>query len=279
MRPFRKTTDQDSGRTRRVERLGARIAESKRLRPLSLDPDLIAVAMERTRRRTVAGLWFFLALGLSFTTTGIQAFLAGDAGIGDPVWWAAWAVEPMFAGLLILLLNFEAVILAHGVQPDHHWWTRIKRVLLGATLFMNVVPQLDPARFQLGSLAVHLIIPVVVYGLAEVIPVIQARSRQVVMQGYADAEQHDSPAETVATEQQLAAAPVMAELSTPTTPAEAPGPVTRAPRLPAHVTDALKRARDQASETGDGFTPADVQRVVNVPDAMAAAIHADLITT
>ena len=279
MRPFRKTTDRESGRTRRVERLGARIAESKRLRPLSLDPDLIAVAMERTRRRTVAGLWFFLVLGLSFTTTGVQAFLAGNAEIDDPVWWAAWTVEPMFAGLLILLLNFEAVILAHGVQPDHHWWTRIKRVLLGATLFMNVVPQLDPARFQLGSLAVHLIIPVVVYGLAEVIPVIQARSRQVVMQGYADAEQHESPAETVTTEQQPAAAPVVAELSTQTTSAAVPGPMTRAPRLPAHVMDALKRARDQASETGDGFTPADVQRVVNVPDAMATAIHADLITT
>lgn len=279
MWPFRKATDQESGRTRRVERLGARIAESKRLRPLSLDPDLIAVAMERTRRRTVAGLWFFLALGLSFTTTGVHAFLAGDAGIGDPVWWAAWTVEPMFAGLLILLLNFEAVILAHGVAPGHHWWTRIKRVLLGATLFMNVVPQLDPARFQLGSLAVHLIIPVVVYGLAEVIPVIQARSRQVVMQGYADAVQHDSPAETVATEQQTAAAPAVAEPSIPTTPAVAPGPVTRAPRLPAHVMDALKRVRDQAGESGDGFTPADVQRVVNVPDAMAAAIHADLITT
>ncbi|MCX2732009.1 hypothetical protein OOZ19_17350 [Saccharopolyspora sp. NFXS83] len=277
MWPFRKTTDQNSGNTRRVERLGARIAESKRLRPLSLDPDLIAVAMERTRRRTVAGLWFFLALGLSFTTTGVQAFLAGDATSDDPVWWAAWTVEPMFAGLLILLLNFEAVILAHGVEPGHHWWTRIKRVLLGTTLFMNVIPQLDPARFQLGSLAVHLIIPVVVYGLAEVIPVIQARSRQVVMQGYADAAEHDSPAETREVVAQPAPAPATQEAPMPTAvPAE---PVKRGPRLPAHVVDALKRARDQAAEEGRGFAPVDVQQVVKVPDAMAAAIHADLITT
>ncbi|GAA3352119.1 hypothetical protein [Saccharopolyspora gregorii] len=287
MWPFRKDADRGSGRTRRVERLGERIAESKRLRPLSLDPDLIAVAMERTRRRTVVGLWFFLALGLSFTTTGVQAFLAGDATSGDPVWWAAWTVEPMFAGLLILLLNFEAVILAHGVEPGHHWWTRIKRVLLGTTLFMNVVPQLHPDRFQLGSLAVHLIIPVVVYGLAEVIPVIQARSRQVVMQGYAEAEGPCSPAET--TDPGPRPAPVADVPAVPAPPAPAPSapsspvpvvePVKRGPRLPAHVVDALKRARDQAAEEGRGFAPADVQRVVKVPDAMATAIHADLSTT
>ncbi|MCX2728755.1 hypothetical protein OOZ19_00730 [Saccharopolyspora sp. NFXS83] len=279
MWPFRKNTDQDAGKTRRVERLGARIAESKRLRPLSLDPDLIAVAMERTRRRTVAGLWFFLALGLSFTTTGVQAFLAGDATSGDPVWWAAWTVEPMFAGLLILLLNFEAVILSHGVEPGHHWWTRIKRVLLGTTLFMNVIPQLDPTRFQLGSLAVHLIIPVVVYGLAEVIPVIQARSRQVVMQGYADAAGHDSPAETREVVPQPAPAPTAPEAPTPMPPVVPAEPVKRGPRLPSHVVDALKRARDQAAEEGRGFAPADVQQVVKVPDAMATAIHADLIAT
>lgn len=282
MWPFRRDVDRGSGRTRRVERLGERIAESKRLRPLSLDPDLIAVAMERTRRRTVAGLWFFLALGLSFTTTGVQAFLAGDAGADDPVWWAAWTVEPMFAGLLILLLNFEAVILAHGVEPGHHWWTRIKRVLLGTTLFMNVVPQLHPDRFDLGSLAVHLIIPVVVYGLAEVIPVIQARSRQVVMQGYAEAEGPYSPAETTESDPRPAPDADAPEPPAPSAPASPPPsvvPVKRGPRLPGHVVDALKRARDQAAEEGRGFAPADVQRVVKVPDAMATAIHADLITT
>lgn len=285
MWPFRTSADRGSGQTRRVERLGAQIAESKRLRPLSLDPDLIAVSMERTRRRTVAGLWFFLALGLSFTTTGVQAFLAGDATAADPVWWAGWTVEPMFAGLLILLLNFEAVILAHGIAPDHRWWTRIKRVLLSATLFMNVVPQLDPERFQLGSLAVHLIIPVIVYGLAEVIPVIQARARQVVMQGYADAAgqlaDHDEQGST--SRPPAPPEPTAPAASTPV-PAEtngsapAPAPVQQAPRLPTHVMEALRRSRDQAVRAGREFAPVDVQRVINVGDATAEAIHADLTT-
>ncbi|WP_344923702.1 hypothetical protein [Saccharopolyspora gregorii] len=154
--------------------------------------------------------------------------------------------------------------------------------MLGTTLFMNVVPQLHPDRFQLGSLAVHLIVPVVVYGLAEVIPVIQARSRQVVMQGYAEAEGPCSPAE--AADPDPWPAPASGVPEPPAPPAPVPSspsaePVKRGPRLPAHVVDALKRARDQAAEEGRGFAPADVQQVVKVPDAMATAIHADLITT
>ncbi|WP_184484672.1 hypothetical protein [Saccharopolyspora gloriosae] len=286
MWPFRASRDRGQGQTRRVDKLGAKIAESKRLRPLSLDPDLIAVAMERTRRRTVAGLWFFLALGLSFTTTGVQAFLAGDAETNDPVWWAAWTVEPMFAGLLILLLNFEAVILAHGVEPDHHWWTRIKRVLLGTTLFMNVVPQLDPDRFQLGSLAVHLIIPIIVYGLAEVIPVIQARSRQVVMQGYADAAHQDNTGDHGKPTAQAAPASMPAESAQPESassePREPAPPqpatptpvqaVRRGPKLPPPMAKAVADAYADASAAGRAFTAADVQRVASVPDGMAEQI-------
>ncbi|WP_233576272.1 hypothetical protein [Saccharopolyspora rhizosphaerae] len=119
--------------------------------------------MERNGRRTLAGLWFFLALGLVFTTTGVQQFLAGRSTTADPLWWAAWTVEPMFAGLLIVL-NFEAVILAHGVSPDHQW-SRLKRVLLTSTLLMNVIPQVLPllrgrwAEFNAGSAVVHAIIP------------------------------------------------------------------------------------------------------------------------
>ncbi|SFD67349.1 hypothetical protein SAMN04487819_1024 [Actinopolyspora alba] len=195
--------DSESGRTRRVSDLERRIAESRHLRSLVRDPDLVAVRMETSRRRTVAGLWVFLATGLVFTTTGVHDFLAGNRAIGDPMWWAAWTVEPMFAGLLIVLLNFEATILAHGIAPEAAWWSRIKHVLLGSTLFMNVVPQLAPllgaGSVNLGSLAVHAIIPVIVYGLAEVIPIIQARSRAVILASYETADQH-TPTETTPAE-------------------------------------------------------------------------------
>ncbi|WP_461144906.1 hypothetical protein [Salinifilum aidingensis] len=172
------------GRTRRVQALEYDIAESRRLRPLLADPDHVAVVMQRHARRTLTGLWIFLCLGLVFTTTGVQRFLAGDTAPGDPLWWAAWCVEPMFAGLLVTLLNFEAVILSHGVPPDHAWWARLKHTLLASTLAMNVIPQFAPllggGAFNLGSLAVHAIVPIIVYGVAEVIPVIQARTRQII---------------------------------------------------------------------------------------------------
>lgn len=285
MRPRKSPDDQAAGETSRVVRLRHQIAEASRLRGLVRNPDLQAVEMERHRRHTLRGLWFFLALGLVFTTTGVQRFLAGDTTSDDPLWWAAWTVEPMFAGLLIVLLNFEAIILAHGVEPDHVWWHRLKRVLLASTLFMNVVPQLAPlvgnrGEFNLGGLAVHLLIPVIVYGLAEVIPVIQARARQVILQGYDQTDQHkqtNPPEPTAApTPEPDTAATSGAEVEpAPPTPATA---VKRAPKLPPPVVDSIRAARDRAAGEGREFTAADVHQVIKVSDAMAEQIVADFVT-
>ncbi|MEY8040556.1 hypothetical protein AB8O55_14215 [Saccharopolyspora cebuensis] len=291
------TTDDDvPGRTRRVRRLGARISEARRLRGLVVDPDLQAVEMERQGRRTLAGLWFFLALGLVFTTEGVQRFLAGDATPADPLWWAAWAVEPMFAGLLIVLVNFEAVILSHGVEPGHPWWQRLKHVLLASTLAMNVLPQLAPlvtgdwAGFNLGSLAVHAIIPVIVYGLAEVIPVIQARRRQVIRQAYAYAaevehqEQPDAstpgaapaPEPVPVAEAPPTPAPPPAPVAAPAAASPAPDPGLGGAKLPAPTVQALRDAHHRATSQGREFTTADVRQVARLPEPLAARIAADL---
>ena len=221
---------EEAGRTRRVRRLGRRISEARRLRGLVRDPDLQAVELERRGRRTLFGLWFFLALGLVYTTEGVHAFLAEGTTPADPLWWAAWVVEPMFAGLLITLLTFESVILSHGVAPDHRWWSRLKRVLLGSTLVMNVLPQLAPLlrgqweRFNFGSLVVHAIIPVIVYGIAEVIPVIQARQREIVFKVYEQADQYEArhtTAEAPEAEQDESPAPPapVEQVTEPTLPA------------------------------------------------------------
>ncbi|MDI2031115.1 hypothetical protein QFW96_20960 [Saccharopolyspora sp. TS4A08] len=283
----------NDGRTRRVRKLGDRISEARRLRGLIRDPDLQAVEMERNGRRTLAGLWFFLALGLVFTTTGVQQFLAGKTTPADPLWWAAWTVEPMFAGLLIVLLNFEAVILSHGVEPDHHWWSRLKRVLLTSTLLMNVIPQLLPlltgrwADFNAGSAVVHAIIPVIVYGIAEVIPVIQARQRQVILAAYAAA---DPPAPEQPVDPGPAEVPERPEVSElPERPAtastERPRPAERpdttsvigkSMNLPAGVLQGISDAWELANAEGREFTAADVRQVVRLPEPVAAQIVADL---
>ena len=269
------------GRTRRVRKLGDRISEARRLRGLIRDPDLQAVEMERNGRRTLAGLWFFLALGLVFTTTGVQQFLAGRPTTADPLWWAAWTVEPMFAGLLIVLLNFEAVILAHGVSPDHQWWSRLKRVLLTSTLLMNVIPQVLPllrgrwAEFNAGSAVVHAITPVIVYGIAEVIPVIQARQRQVILAAYAAT---DPPAP----EQPEPPDNVTAEPPAPAPPAAPPVPtppqVGKSLNLPADMVAEIKQAYSEAAEQGRELTATDVRKTLRVPEPVAEQILTELKT-
>ncbi|MGW5790991.1 hypothetical protein ACWEV3_10335 [Saccharopolyspora sp. NPDC003752] len=276
------------GETWRVGKLRAQIAEATRLRGLVRNPDLVAVEIERHRRRTLIGLWFFLALGLVFTTAGVQRFLAGGTTSADPLWWAAWTVEPMFAGLLIVLLNFEALILSHGIDLDHAWWSRLKRVLLAATLFMNVIPQLVPLvtnweAFNPGSALVHAIIPVIVYGLAEVIPVIQARARQAVLNGYAEADRHQPDPEPAPPEPDSEPEPEPTPARAPTAPAApeplvAPEPpaavrtVQRGPKLPPQVAQMIDNARAQALREGREFTAADVQAVVRLPDDIAAQV-------
>lgn len=289
-------TSTTSGRTRRVRRLGKRISEARRLRGLVRDPDLQAVELERRGRKTLAGLWFFLALGLVYTTEGVHAFLSEGTTPADPLWWAAWTVEPMFAGLLIVLLNFESVILSHGVAPDHRWWSRLKHVLLGSTLAMNVIPQLVPLlrgqweRFNLGSLAVHAIIPVIVYGIAEVIPVIQARQREIVLAVYEQADRHEAE-ETTSTEpapvapvtpepepaEEAVPEPVPAGRPASPQPREsAPSPKSTRVRLPDSVLRQLRQVVEQVRQEGRRPTVDDVQAVVRLPQAMAERVLADL---
>ncbi len=266
------------------------------------------------------GLWFFLSLGLIYTTEGVHAFLAEGTTSSDPLWWAAWSVEPMFAGLLIILLNFESVILSYGVAPNHRWWNRLKHVLLASTLAMNVVPQLMPLlrgrweQFNLGSLAVHAIIPVIVYGIAEVIPVIQARQRQITLMIYDRAEEHEAhdtapPQEAQQRFERTANRPIepareaeplpkrepepSSAPSVPLTPDRAtePAPSPAASgepaasppprkvpgvRLPAEVLDRITTAVEQAQRDGRQPTVADVRAAARVPEDMAARILADL---
>lgn len=300
----------EPGQTRRVRKLRFRIGEADQLQALRRDPNLIAVETERGRRRTLAGLWLFLALGLVFTTAGVQRFLAGNTTPVDPLWWAAWTVEPMFAGLLIVLLNFEATILIHGIDPDSQALVRLKRILLGSTMFMNVVPQLAPlisdwAAFNPASAFVHAAIPAIVYYLAEVIPVIQARCRQVIHTAYQAADPAPTavepepseptptldrpepavpePAHTTPAREPLPPKqePEPAERTAPAPqPLPAPQPVrTPSVRLPAAVLDKLARTRDQAVSEGREFTAADVQRAVRVSDDLADQLVHELTRT
>ncbi|MGW5054732.1 hypothetical protein [Actinokineospora sp. NPDC004072] len=279
------TPPREDGRTRRVRRLVDELAEARELHALTADPHLTAVRAERFRLSITRGLWFFLACGLGFTTTGVHAFLAGDREPDDPLWWGAWLVEPALAGILITVLRWEAEVLARGLEITARSVGALKWVLLGATLFMNVYPTLAPppgGSVSVGSVFVHLVIPVIVFLIAQVVPVVQqtcARLRDTpppaptpaVTEPAAQAHDTAPPATTAPTEPPTPAAPTPPPVLAP---APAPGRVRLPDDLAAKVAASITYARAQ------GRTPsvADVQSVVRLSDALAARVLADHIT-
>jgi hypothetical protein len=266
--------DVEAGVTKRVVKLRQRKAESAQLRGLVDDPDMVAVRIEAQRRLITRGMWFFLALGLGFTTAGVQDFLAGHRPMSDPLWWAAWLVEPMFAGVLIMLLMFEAEALAHGVAADDRWVRWLKRILLASTLFMNVYPTIavrDGKQFEVGNLAIHLMIPLVVFGVAEVMPIIQHRMNDAIAAAYRRA----------ATRQQTAAqAAAPAPEPAPVSAAARPAVLATASRLrlPDSVITAVRTRAAEVTAQGREFTAADVLDTVRVPADLAERIAAEVTT-
>ncbi|UVS78370.1 hypothetical protein [Actinokineospora sp. UTMC 2448] len=279
------------GRTKAVRKLGDALAEARQMLPLLADPRLNAVRAERLRVSVTRWLWFFLACGLGYTTAGVHDFLARGYTLADPMWWAAWLVEPAFAGILVTLLRWEAEMLARGLDVTASAVRRLKRLLLFSTLVMNVVPTLpvfDGVTFNLGSFFVHLVIPLIVFYLAEVMPVVQqmctAAKTATTMTDTTNPTPEPAPLpapEVPATAPALApttpsappAAPTPAPAHAPA-PAPAPGRVRLPDDLAAKVAASITTAREQ----GRTPTVADVQAVVRLSDALAARVLADHTT-
>ena len=243
--------------TRTVRRLRAQLDEAQDIHQLAANPMLAAVRADRFRVSVTRSMWCFMACGLGFTATGVQAFLAGHLGPSDPMWWGAWLVEPAFAGILITLLRWEAQMLAHGLAVDDQPVKWLKRVLLGATLITNVWSALRPPVGQIepGIVFLHVVIPLVVFLLAEVMPVIQQRCNTA----------RDKAAEIVSP-------PPSAPTEVPTTAA----PPRAALRLPGHLQGALEAKANEVRAEGRALTAQDVQDALNVPEEYAARIAAQL---
>jgi hypothetical protein len=242
--------DNQPGETRAVRKLRARLDESRQLHALTGDPQLNAVRADRFRVSITRSMWFFLAAGLGFTTTGVHEFLAGHLTPADPMWWGAWLVEPALAGILITLLRWEAQMLSQGIPIASEPVSWLKRVLLGATLVTNVWCALAPADGQVnsGMVFLHVVIPLVVFLIAEVMPVIQQRC-------------------TTARDNALHSVP---PAQTPAEPVPAARTVARTKlRLPVHMRDALDAT---TAQLGRPLTAEDVQAALNVPGDYAARI-------
>ena len=166
---------------RPVRKLSRQLDVARQLHDLEQDSAALdIVEIDRLRVSVTRSLWLFLAVGSVFTTTGVQDFLAGHLAPSDPVWWGCWGVEPCLVGILITMLRWEAAMIAREIKIDSRAVDWLKRFLLGCTLIMNVVPALFPREGEIstGMLAAHIMVPILVFFLAEVMPVVQARCTQ-----------------------------------------------------------------------------------------------------
>ncbi|MGI5213285.1 hypothetical protein [Plantactinospora sp. CA-290183] len=274
---------------RPVRKLSRRLDVARQLHDLEQDTALDIVEIERLRVSVTRSLWLFLALGSVFTTTGVHDFLAGHLTPADPVWWGCWGVEPCLVGILITVLRWEAAMIARGIDIDSRAVDWLKRFLLGCTLIMNVVPALFPrdGGISAGMLAAHIMVPVLVFFLAEVMPIVQARCTQArraitLTTTTAPAPEDTIPAPPPAPPVAPLSAPA-AVVEAPTTPVPAPAPpvVDTAPALsleglgiPVGMQDQIRRL---VADLPRPVTAVDIQRATRLPLPIATRV-ADRLT-
>lgn len=262
---------------RPVRRLTKRLDVARQLHDLEQDSALDIVEIERLRVSVTRCLWLFLAVGSAFTTTGVQDFLAGHLTPTDPVWWGCWGVEPCLVGILITILRWEAAMIAREIPINSRAVDWLKRFLLTSTLIMNVVPALWPREGEIsaGMLAAHIMVPILVFFLAEVMPIVQARCTQA------------RRAITLPTPKRPEPAPVPAPISMPAPVMEppAPAPVSSLAEVNSPVSlDGLgipvgvqTQIRRLVTDLDRPVTAADIQQATRLPLPLAARV-ADRLT-
>jgi hypothetical protein len=98
------------------------------LREYQQDPSVAALSIERSRERLDRWGWLFIVLGLLFTTVNVAVFVLGPVPEKGYAWYeiaVAVVVEPMVAGLLLVLLRGEQIAGRHGLKTGR--WARNTR--------------------------------------------------------------------------------------------------------------------------------------------------------
>lgn len=307
----KKDHDDKDAEAKKVTKLRKRLGEARQVHAIADDPYLKVVELDALRSSITGALWFFLSVGLAYTTVGVHDFIAEGLTITDPMWWGAWAVEPALAGMLITVLRWEAAMLIRGIRIESGWVTGTKWVLLGSTLIMNILSARGGTTVEMF---LHVAFPALVFCLAEVMPVVQDRfgkARSKILAEIADlvaaAEAAEHTSRDVAESEKAAVPAKPAPVSSPVTVTgleadfdRAPAPVSPGlpplnvspseptppahlprPKLPAPTLQQLEAKAADLAAAGRTITAAEVQTVINLPAAMAeqtaryfAAAHA-----
>ncbi|WP_405143843.1 hypothetical protein OG589_39830 [Sphaerisporangium sp. NBC_01403] len=165
------------GSSKKAAKLATAAREAADVRAFQVDPDVVALRIERLRGWVYRLSWVAIVMGLAFTAVNVQHFAAGDTTRNDPGWWSAWLLDPMVSLILIATLIGEQVIARYQVKPGG-WIRRTKWTALAATYAMNTWSAwevLDPA-----SILLHSVPPVMVLCATEAVTLLGHQITQAV---------------------------------------------------------------------------------------------------
>jgi hypothetical protein len=155
-----------------VRELLSAAEEARQIREYQTNPDVVALDVERSARLITRTLLLGLGLGFAFTSTNVQAFVAGGAHPDQITWWAAWLMEPMLVLVVVSLLRAQAVMSRHGVSSGP--W--LKGTLFMAGLFTYLMNTWESwSALDRTGIVLHSIAPIVVICAAEVLTELRER--------------------------------------------------------------------------------------------------------
>ncbi|MGW5364445.1 hypothetical protein [Actinopolymorpha pittospori] len=167
-----------------VDRLAAEAEHATRLRQLQVHPDVVALRVERVRRRVDRCMWLGILLGLGFTAANVQAFAAGDAPVGSLAWTVAWLLDPMVSVVLLGVLWAEQETGRYRIASGRVV-RMVKWFAFGATYVMNTWQSWAAA--SPSGIVLHSVPPLLVLAAAEVGPELRHRLTAAVDRSYRQA--------------------------------------------------------------------------------------------
>jgi hypothetical protein len=235
---------------RNAEQLTREAALAARIRALKVDPDVVALHVERVRTQVEWLTWISIGLGLLFTLVNVQQFAAADTQSWF-VWCTAWLLDPMVSLALIAVLRAEMVTARYQLQLDG-WAQACKWMTLAATYIMNTWSSwwaADPAQIILHSVPVA-----TVFVVASAAPGIRDRLTEAVVRA---AEEATRVGDLEQPEVIPLQAPAIAEVSVPEPVVVVPPPAfVPAPPATEEVRTEEPPAVEQQSDSVD-MSPVD----------------------
>lgn len=110
--------------------------DAGKIRKYAVNPDVVALRVERVMLWITVLMWSGVTFGLLFTIPNVHAFISDGAAKGTTDWFIGWAVSPAVQLPLVGLLIAASYMARYHVAPS--WQVQYgKFLLLGAELGMN----------------------------------------------------------------------------------------------------------------------------------------------